>query len=320
MSEPPRRAARRDTLSPWLTLALAVLFVSFGAPLVRLAAAPALAVSFYRVAIAALLLAPVAAGRAGRSWPLLGRRRQLVLLGSGVALALHFATWVASLSYTSIASSVLLVNTAPLFALLFSRLFLRERVAPVVTFAIPLALLGAALIAYADWTGSPGTLRGNLLALAGAVTLAAYQVIGRGLRDALPLDAYVLAIWTTAAVVLAALALGSAVPLLGFPPRTWLVFAALGLVPTLGGHGLVNKSLRALPAPTVSLFLLGEPVGASILAFFLFAETPGLWTLAGGAIVLAALVLVVTRRASDTRTLPERPASRELGQRAHGSR
>jgi drug/metabolite transporter (DMT)-like permease len=283
-------------LSPWLTLSLAVLFVSFGAVLVRLAAAPALAVSFFRVAIASLVLAPFAVGRARRSWPALGRRRVLLLLAAGLALALHFATWISSLSYTSIASSVLLVNTAPLFTLALSRIFLRERIAPVVLLAMPIALLGAALIALGDWSGSPGSLRGNLLALAGALTVAAYQVIGRGLRDALPLDAYVLGVWTTAAAVLAALALAFGVPLTGYAPRTWLVLMALALVPTLGGHGLVNKSLRSLPAPTVGLFLLGEPLGASLLAFLVFGEVPGAWTFAGGAIVLAALVLVIARR------------------------
>src|SRR5512134_2137479 len=114
-------------MSPWLTLSLAVLFVSFGAILVRLAAAPPLAVSFYRVAIASLLLLPFAGGDARRSWSALDRKHRLLLVAAGTALALHFATWIASLSYTTVASSVLLVNTAPLFAIVFSRLFLRER-------------------------------------------------------------------------------------------------------------------------------------------------------------------------------------------------
>jgi drug/metabolite transporter (DMT)-like permease len=283
-------------LSPWLTLSLAVLFVSFGAVLVRLAAAPALAVAFYRVALASLLLAPFAARGARRSWPALVAGERLALVGSGAALALHFATWIASLSFTSIASSVLLVNTAPAFAVVFSWLFLRERAHRVVLVAIPIAFAGAALIAFGDWTGSPGTLRGNLLALAGAVTVAAYQVIGRGLRAALPLDAYVLGVWATAAACLAVLALAFGVPLVGFSGATWAAFLALAVVPTIGGHGLVNKSLRSLPAPTVGLFLLGEPLGASLLAFLVFGERPGAWTLAGGAVVLGALALVVTRR------------------------
>lgn len=283
-------------MSPYLTLSLAVLFVSFGAILVRLAAAPPLAVSFYRVALASLVLLPFAAGDARRSWPALGRRRGLLLVTAGLALALHFATWIASLSYTTVASSVLLVNTAPLFAIVLSRLFLHERPSRTVLLAIPVAFTGAALIAFGDWTGSPGSLLGNGLAVAGAVTVALYQVIGRGLRDALPLNAYVLGVWGTAALALAGLARGFGVLLGGYPKRTWLLFVALALVPTIGGHGLVNKSLRFLPAPTVGLFLLGEPVIASLLAWLLFTEVPGPWTLAGGAIVLAALGVVLARR------------------------
>jgi drug/metabolite transporter (DMT)-like permease len=193
-------------MSPWLTLSLAVLFVSFGAVLVRLAAAPPLAVSFYRMAIASLILLPFAQRDARRAWPALDGRRRLLLLASGLALALHFATWIASLSYTTVASSVLLVNTAPLFAIVLSRLFLREKPPLVVQVAIPIAFAGAALIAFGDWTGSPGSLLGNGLALAGAVNLAVYQVVGRGLRDALPLNAYVLGVWSAAACVLAVLA------------------------------------------------------------------------------------------------------------------
>jgi drug/metabolite transporter (DMT)-like permease len=167
----------------------------------------------------------------------------------------------------------------------------------VVKLALPVALAGAALIALGDWAGTPGSLPGNALAVAGAVTVAAYQVIGRGLRAALPLNAYVLGVWATAATALAAMAFAFGVPLAGYGQRTWLVFAALAVVPTIGGHGLVNKSLRSLPAPTVGLFLLGEPVVASLLAWLLFREIPGPWTLAGGAVVLAALGLVLARRA-----------------------
>jgi drug/metabolite transporter (DMT)-like permease len=287
----------RPSASPYVVLLLAVVCVSFGAPFVRLAEAPALAVAFYRVGLASLVLLPFAGRPARRAWPTLSRRQRLVLVASGVALALHFATWIASLSYTSIASSVILVNTAPLFTVVLSRLFLHERAPGVVLVAIPVAILGAALIAVSDHAASPGSLFGNLLALAGAVTVAAYQVIGRGLRAALPLDAYVLGVWSTAAVTLAALAGAFGVPMVGFDTRAWLAFWGLALIPTIGGHGLVNKSLRVLPAPTVGLFLLGEPVGASLMGWALFGEVPGPWTLVGGVIVLLALALVLARRA-----------------------
>lgn len=284
------------TGSPYLPLGLAVLFVSFGSIFVRLAHAPALAVSFYRIFLAALLLAPFAFAPARRSWATLSPRLRLVLIASGAALAIHFATWVASLSFTSIASSVLLVNTAPLFAVALSWAFLHEQAPPVVLGAIGLALAGAGLIAVGDWASAPASLGGNLLALAGAGTLAAYHVIGRGLRDALPLHAYVFGVWSTAALTLAVLCIPFRVPLVGYEPKTWSLFLALAVVPTLGGHGLVNKSLRSLPAPTVGLFLLGEPVGASLLAYALFGEVPGPWAMAGGVLVLLALTLVLLRR------------------------
>jgi len=283
--------------SPYATLVTAVLLVSVGAILVRLAQAPPLAVSFYRMSIACVILLPFAWGDARRSWPALDRRSHLLLVAAGVALALHFATWIASLSHTSVAASVLLVNTAPLFATLMSRVFLGEKPPLAVQVAIPVAMAGAAVIALGEGGSSPASLFGNLLALAGAVTLATYQVIGRGLRGTLPLNAYMLAVWGTAVVTLAALALKFGTPFGGFPPRTWLAFVTLAVVPTLGGHGLANRALRSLPAPTVGLFLLGEPVIASLLAFLVFGETPGTTTLVGGAVVLASLALVLTRRA-----------------------
>jgi drug/metabolite transporter (DMT)-like permease len=284
-------------LSPYVTLVLAVLLVSVGAILVRLAAAPPLAVSFYRMAIAWLILSPFAWRDTRRSWPALTSRLRLLLVAAGVALALHFATWIASLSYTSVAASVLLVNTAPLFAIVMSRVFLREKPPLAVQIAIPIAMAGAAVIALGERASSPASLFGNLLAVAGAVTLATYQVIGRGLRDALPLNAYMLAVWGSAVLTLAGLMAAFGTRFGHYSVRTWLLFTALAVVPTLGGHGLANRALRSLPAPTVGLFLLGEPVIASLLAFALFGETPGPATLAGGAVVLIALGLVLTRRA-----------------------
>jgi drug/metabolite transporter (DMT)-like permease len=248
------------------------------------------------MAFATVLLSPFALVSARRSVPSLGRRSHLLLVASGVALALHFATWISSLSYTSIASSVLLVNTAPIFAIVLSRVFLGEKVDFTVLLAIGLALVGAALIAAGDWGSAPSTLFGNLLAVAGALTLAGHHVVGRGLRHALPLNAYVIAVWAVAALTLAAIAAAFGTRFAPYPARAWLGFLALGLVPTVLGHGLVNRSLRSLKAPTVGLFLLGEPLGASVLAYLIFGEVPSASTALGGLIVLLALGLVLLRR------------------------
>jgi drug/metabolite transporter (DMT)-like permease len=285
-------------VNPYGLLALAVLCISVGSIFVRLAAAPPLAVAFYRITLATLIIAPFAIGSAAGAWPALSSRRRWAVIASGVALGLHFATWIASLSFTSVAASVLLVNTAPLFTLAFSRLVLGEATPPAVAMAMAVAFAGAALIAAGDWAQSATSLLGSGLAVAGAATLSAYHVIGRGLRDALPLPAYVVSVWAGAAATLGLLVAAAGIPLTGYPARTlgWLL--ALAVVPTVLGHGLVNRSLRAFPAPTVGLFLLGEPVAAAALAYAVFGERPGALTLAGGALIVAALAIVVRSEAA----------------------
>ena len=274
-------------------LALAVACVSVGSIFIRLAHAPALAVAFYRIGLASLIIAPFAAPSLVRTWPALSWRRRGVLLASGISLGVHFATWIASLSYTSVAASVLLVNTAPLFTLFFSWWFLGERASAAILVAMGVALAGAALIAAGDWGDGVASLKGDALAVVGAMTLSLYHVIGRGLREALPLSAYMFGVWATAAATLAVLAAVAQVALAGYSLRTFALFLALALVPTVFGHGLVNLSLRRIPAPTVGLFLLGEPLAAAALAYLVFAEVPGRLTIAGGVLVMAALALVV---------------------------
>jgi drug/metabolite transporter (DMT)-like permease len=276
---------------PYLVVFGAVLCVSLGSILVRVAAAPALAVALYRVGVASLLLSPFALPSLIRSFPTLSSREKRALLGAGLALGLHFATWILSLSYTSIASSVLLVNTAPLVTLLLSRVFLAETPPPSVLAAMGLALCGVALIAWGDWGSGPDPVKGDLLAAAGAVALSVYHVVGRALRTALPLGAYVLGVWSTAAAFLLVPTILLSVPLTGYAPHTLAALLGLALIPTLGGHGLVNRALRFLPAPTVGLFMLGEPIGASALAYLVFSEVPSRTTLIGGAAVLLGLAL-----------------------------
>lgn len=282
----------KPAASPYLALGVAVLCVSFGSIFVRSAQAPALAVAFYRTAFATLLLLPFAWSAARDSWPRLPGRAWLAMLGAGVALALHFATWIASLSLTSVAASVLLVNTTPLVSLALAFFVLGERAQRVVIVGTLLAISGTAVIVHADSMAGPSPLKGDLLALAGALTLSLYHLAGRGLRAVLPLPAYLLGVWSSAALTLLGMALAFGTPLSGHAPRAWACFLALALVPTLLGHGLVNHALRQVEAPTVGLFLLGEPVGATLLAWLIFAELPGPATWLGGLIVLVALVLV----------------------------
>ena len=137
------------------------------------------------------------------------------------------------------------------------------------------ALAGAALIAAGDWADRRRPCRAPASPSRGRSRCPLYHVIGRGLREALPLPAYVLGVWATAAATLAVLARAAGAPFTGLPPRTFAGLLALALVPTVAGHGLVNRSLRRFPAPTVGLFLLGEPVAAAPLAYARLRRAPG---------------------------------------------
>jgi drug/metabolite transporter (DMT)-like permease len=291
---------RRDTL-PYLVLAAGVLITSTASILIRFAQAegvPSLSIAAGRLAIAALLLTPIAWSRAGADLRRLSRRDLLLGAASGVFLAIHFATWISSLAYTSVASSVALVSTNPLWAGLASLVILRERLRGGTLAGILLTLGGTALILVSDSGAEaaarhPAPLLGNLLALAGALAVTGYFLIGRALRQRLSLLAYIWLVYGTAALTLVAAAVitGAAAgrPLLGFSPFAWLCIAGLALGPQLLGHSSFNWALRFLSATFVAVAILGEPLGSALLALAFFGERFAPLQLAGFVLLLAGI-------------------------------
>ncbi len=268
-------------------LAIAVLSISWGSILVRLCAAAPLTISFGRLASATALLLPWGAVSARRA----GRLRDVVApaLAAGALLALHFATWVASLRHTSVAASTVLVSTQPIFSVVFSWVLLRERPGRRTLVAIGAAFAGALLIAAADLGRGTERLYGDLLALAGAVFAAAYFVIGRAARARAPFAAYLLAVNLAAAAVAGGLAALSGQPLLPARRLDYVWIAAMGLVPHTLGHGALNWAVRRLRAYTVNLAVLGEPVLASLYALLLFGEVPPAAFYPGALLVVAGV-------------------------------
>lgn len=281
---------------------LGVTCVSFAAIFIRAAGAPALSTAAWRLAFAAIPVAAFALFRRRTELLALPRGHWGLLLLSGVALAFHFGTWIASLGFTSVASSVALVTTQPVWVAILSRLFLREPLSRRLVAGIALALVGAALIGGADLDVSGGALWGDALALAGAVFAAIYFVIGRRARASLSLMGYVGVVYPAAAVALLFGAALAGQPLTGFSPRTWVFLGLLALVPQLCGHSLLNWALRFLPAPRVSLAILMEPVVSTLLAIPLLGERPGPSQVAGAAVTLGGIYLAsTTARATRTR-------------------
>ena len=286
----------------FLLLTLAIAAVSCGSIFVRLAAAPALAVAAYRVAWATILFAPVLMSGPARELAPLPRKEWGWLLLSGTALAFHFALWIASLSYTSVASSVLLVDTTPFFIGLASQWLLKRPCPRLFWIGLAVAFLGCVVIFRGDWSQAEVTMKGNVLALAGALAMAIYLLVGGRVRRSLSLIAYVWPVYGSAALVLFAACLASGTPLRGYSPATYGYMFLLGLIPQCIGHTTYNWSLRWLSPALVALIGLAEPVGASLLAYVVLREGLTLGKLVGGGVVLFGIYLA---------TRPDHAASAE---------
>jgi drug/metabolite transporter (DMT)-like permease len=278
-------------------LAAGVLAVSWAAILVRLAAAPPLAVAAWRMGLAAIPAMAFAAWRRREELERLDRRARLWLAASGLALALHFATWIASLRLTTVASSVSLVTTQPIWAALLARALLGERVGRRAWAGIGLAVIGGSAVAGADFSARPEGLAGDALALAGGALAAVYLVAGRRSRAELSLGAYAGVVYPVAAAALLLAAAVSGAPLGGYAAGTWVALGLLALVPQLLGHSLLNWSLRWLSAPFVAVAILGEPVVSTLLAIPVLGETPGPLQAAGAALTIAGVAVAATGEA-----------------------
>jgi drug/metabolite transporter (DMT)-like permease len=282
-----------------LLLGVAVAAVSTSAPLTREAAAPALAIAFWRNGLASAGLVPVSAGahlRRARQ-PTGDHRSWAVAVGAGVLLGAHFAAWISSLSLTTVAASVALVSTQPVWAALMARA-LGERVGRQGWLGVALALVGVAIAGGVDIGGSARVLRGDLLALAGGILAAAYVTVGTVARRHLTTIDYTAGCYSVATVVVLGLAVVGGQRLAGFDGRTWLCIAAITLGPQLLGHSVFNRLLATVGPVVVSVAVLGEIVGASVLAAWWFGERPPPAIVPAAACIVAGVVLVVRDRSA----------------------
>lgn len=292
-------------------LVLAVLGTSSGAVLVRLAESPAPVTAFWRLAFSVLALAPfLVIGRGWRAWMSL-ERGQVGLLGlAGLCLAAHFLSWFRSLDFTSVASSTVLVSSHPLFVGLLSAWLLGESPNREEWIGLSLAVAGALVIGWGDFLSGPDPLLGDFLALLAAGLGAAYFVIGRKLRGTLDLLPYVVPVYGIAALVCLARASAGGMQIAGWPAQTWWALAGLAAGPTLLGHTGLNWALRHVRAYVVSVVLLFEPLGATLLAILVLGrgEIPGWNTLFGGTAILTGVWLSIRAR---------RPAEEPPGRAVH---
>jgi drug/metabolite transporter (DMT)-like permease len=299
---------RRPHIPPVLILGFGILAVSAASIMIRFAQqeASSLVIAAWRLSLAALVLTPFALAKRRLELASLTRRERGLAVLSGVFLAFHFATWISSLAYTSVASSVVLVSTAPLWVALLSPITLKESVSRPMLGGMLLALIGSVIVGISDtcvWTGSglvcPNfsefvrgrAFLGDLLALAGAFTAAGYLIIGRRLRSQISLLSYIFVVYGVGAMILVLVVFITGQSMLGYSVGTYAWLLALALVPQLLGHTSYNWALAYLSAAYVSIAVLGEPIGSSILAYFILNEGVSSLKLFGAVLTLGGIYL-----------------------------
>lgn len=277
-----------------LGLGVGIVAVSFASVLIRFAQAAGmgtLPIAAWRLLLSSFILLPYAWLTRREELRRLSRR-ELGLLGvSGIFLGLHFAAWIGSLAYTSVASSVVLVSLAPVFVALGSWIFLHERPGLVLVLGILLAAAGSIVVSWGDLGQEQDQLLGDLLAVAGAVMVAGYLMIGRKVRGQMSLATYVAVVYGAGMITLLATVLISRRPMLGFQPVAYLWVLGLALGPQVVGHSTLNWALRYLSATFVSLVTLAEPIASGLLAYLILGEAVTWSTFIGGGLVLVGIYI-----------------------------
>jgi drug/metabolite transporter (DMT)-like permease len=298
----------KPKVSPFIAIGLAILSVSTASIFIRLGQGdgiPSLTIAAYRMALAALFIAPLAVWKSHSEIKKIAGTDWILIFLSGFLLACHFASWITSLEYTSVASSVVLVTTAPLWVALLSPLFLKEKITRGILMGLIIALLGSAIVGLSEAcsfspslsrTVSQGlftgrTFIGNIFALGGAFFSAGYLMVGRKVRERHSLLAYVFLVYSIAALFLLFFVGITRTPLGISKPIDLVWLVGLALVPQVIGHSTFNWALKFLSAAYVSISLLGEPVGTVILAFIILREKPTAFELVGGGLILCGIYL-----------------------------
>lgn len=278
----------RPPVPPAVGILVAVAAVSFSSIFIKWCQAEPAVIGMWRLWFAVVLLAPWWLRDLPR-FTRLARRHLLLVLLAGISLGVHFWLWTASLFYTSVASSTILLALQPFFVLLGERWFWGTTQRGTSWLSVTLAVAGVVLITGGDVRVAGSALFGDVLAAASTVAVSAYMLAGQAVRPRLKPTTYSAAVFFLASLTLMAIAIVQHAPLTGFPPRTWAMFALLAVVPTVGGHFLFNGLMRYVSAGMLSVSILGEPVGATLLAWWLLGQPLHPLQAVGGALTLASV-------------------------------
>lgn len=285
---------RLPPFNPYIVVIIGVISLSTSAIFVKLAIhAPAAIIANYRLLFAVLIMAPFIITRHRHEFKLIQKKDWLLTIFAGIFLAIHFILWFESLNYTSVASSVVLVTLQPIFAFLGTYLFFNERFSSGAIISMIIAILGSFIISWGDFQISGTALFGDILAILGAITITVYFLFGQKVRKRLSLMTYTFIVYSISSCTLILYNIILQNPFLGYPADHWWIFLALAIFPTFLGHTLFNWALKWLSTSTISMGIVFEPIGATILAYFILNEKVNATQWLGGAIIICGLFLFI---------------------------
>ena len=276
-----------------LYLVIGAISVSFAAIFIRLADAPPLIVATYRIGIASLMILPFTWKRVASASSNISKQTFLLIIIAGGFLAAHFALWITSLEYTSVASSVVLVTANPIFIALASYFLWQEKLGRLGVVGIGIALAGVLVINFGELTFGSDSLTGNMLAIIAGIMAACYLLIARLTRGKIDGMAYLTMVYSVAAILLAVVSILAGLEFTGYSGDTYLMLFLLALVPQILGHSSFNLAARLISVTIVSMAILTEPIGATILSILILGEKPGLMEVIGGATILLGIFVVI---------------------------
>ncbi|MFP4005373.1 MAG: DMT family transporter [Candidatus Hadarchaeia archaeon] len=275
-----------------LAVPIAVVSVSFASIFVKLSESNPLTISLYRLLFSTLILLPLTPKFLSQ-FQSMSRREIVMLVSAGIFLGGHMFLWVSSLEYTSVTSSVVLVTSHPLVVTWVSSKFLGEKAGRSVYLGILIALVGVIIMSVSDYRTEKWGLFGDILAILGMLAMAGYIIRGRQVRQKLHIIPYAFSVYGISTIFLFGFSLFSTSPIRIFPAEEYLLFFALAIIPTIFGHTIYNWALKFVEAKIVSISLLGEPIGAGLLAFIILNEIPPSLTVIGGAITLLGIFISI---------------------------
>ncbi|MFC0523712.1 DMT family transporter [Pontibacillus salicampi] len=284
----------KPPFNPYIAVIIGVLSVSTAAIFVKLAdSAPASIIANYRLFLAVLIMTPYVLIKTRKEFFSVSKRDWLLSIVAGVFLAFHFILWFESLNFTSVASSVVLVTLQPIFAFLGTYFFFKERFTAGTLISMIIAITGSVVISWGDFQVSGMALYGDILALLGAIMVTGYFLVGQHVRKRLSLVTYTFLVYGVSSVTLFLYNVMTRQPFSGYPAEDWMYFLALAIIPTFFGHTLFNWALKWVSTSTISMSVVFEPIGASILAYFILGEVISWTQWLGGTIVIFGLSLFI---------------------------